>query len=182
MAAWTAYSKIDSIVWMITAAFGISITTFVAQNIGAKRFDRVKKSVRVCYVMIFIATLTLSGSLLLLGERLYHLFTDDPLVIKYGMQILHELVPWYFAFNGIEVFSGAVRGAGDTLVPMLMTLVGVCLFRVAWVIAIVPYHYHFSTLLLSYPISWGATSLLFFLYYWKGGWLKRYQKRLAQLS
>ena len=173
LAAWTAYGKLDGLYWMMINAFGVSITTFVGQNFGAGKYDRMRRSVRVCLLMTFGATVLMSGFFLLLGEPLYRLFTDDAQVIALGMQILRLLVPTYVTYICIEVLAGAVRGTGDSLIPTLFTLTGVCLLRVAWVMGVAPAYHSLTVVLLSYPITWTITSVLFVIYYLKGGWLKR---------
>ena len=173
LAGWTAYGKLDGLYWMIVNAFGISVTTFVGQNFGAKRYDRMKKSVRACLIMTAVATLLISAILLTFGETLYRLFTDDEAVIEQGMIILHLLVPTYLTYICIEILSGAVRGAGDSLIPTLFTLGGVCLLRAVWVLVISPSYHSISVMLLSYPITWTLTSVLFIVYYLRGNWLKR---------
>ena len=173
LAAWTAYGKLDGLYWMTVNAFGVAITTFVGQNFGAQRYDRVKKSVRACLGMTVLATAIISTVLLLFGETLYRLFSDDSEVIRLGLVILRLLVPTYLTYICIEVLAGAVRGAGDSLIPTLITLCGVCLLRVVWVMAIAPAYNSITFMLLSYPITWSITSLLFIGYYLKGGWLKR---------
>lgn len=173
MAAYTAYGKIDGFFWMMISAFGVSITTFVGQNFGAQNYDRVKKSVRVCFAMAMGATLTLSAVLLTGGSLLYHLFTDDARVIEHGMVMLRLLAPVYFTYVCIEVFSGALRGVGDSLTATLFTLCGVCALRLIWLLVIVPMNYTLPMILYSYPITWTTTSVLFVVYYLKSGWLKR---------
>lgn len=177
LAGWTAYGKLDGLFWMTINAFGIAITTFVGQNFGAKLYDRMKKSVRVCLLMAAGATVLLSAFPLLFGPTLYRLFTDDTAVVKQGMAILNLLVPTYLSYVCIEVFSGALRGAGDTIVPTLMTMVGVCLLRAVWVLIIAPEYHSLSVTLLSYPITWTITSMMFVLYYLFSGWLKRCIKK-----
>lgn len=173
VAAYTVFGKLDGFYWMIDGAFGVAITTFVGQNFGAKLYDRVHKSVRVCLGMLFGITVVLSASVLLGGPTLYRLFTDDELVIEYGMQMLRVIAPSYIAFICIEILSGALRGVGDSLVATLFTLFGVCVFRVIWVAFVLPMHHTLQTLMLSYPITWVLTSALFVVYYLWGGWLKR---------
>lgn len=177
LAAWTAYGKLDGLFWMIVSAFGVSITTFVGQNFGAQLYDRVRKSVKVCLGMAFGATIVLSTAYLLVGQYLYRLFADDPVVISHGMDILRLLVPTYVLYLCIEIISGTVRGAGDSLIPTLITLCGVCLIRVVWLLFIAPGIGTMQAVLVSYPITWGLTSCLFLLYYWKGGWLQRCIKK-----
>ncbi len=173
LAGWTAYSKIDCLFWMMVSAFGIAITTFVGQNFGAGLIDRVKKSVRVCMGMTLGTTVVMSLVLYFGGSVFYRLFTPDEAVIDEGMKILRLLVPTYVTYISIEILSGAVRGAGDSLIPTLMTLFGVCLLRVAWLAVALPRWPTMTTVLLAYPITWVITSLLFIVYYLRGGWLKR---------
>lgn len=177
LAAWTAYGKMDGLFWMTVSAFGVAITTFVGQNFGAGQYDRVKKSVRVCLGMAMGATVLLSAFLLLLGKPLFGMFTDDPEVISQGLSMLRLLVPTYFTYVCIEVLSGAVRGAGDSLIPTLMTLTGVCLLRIVWVMGVAPAYHSMPVVLLSYPITWSVTSVMFLVYYHKGGWLRRCIRR-----
>ena len=74
-------------------------------------------------------------------------------------------MPTFFTYVCIEILSGALRGVGDSLVPMLMTCTGVCLLRVLWVLIAVPISHQIQTLLFSYPLSWVITSILFLIYY-----------------
>lgn len=177
LAGWTAYGKIDSLFWMMVSAFGIAITTFVGQNFGAARYDRVRRSIRVCMGMTLGATVVMSTLLYFFGGYLYLLFTPDPAVIEEGMKILHLLVPCYFTYISIEILSGAMRGAGDSAIPTVMTLVGVCLLRIVWLAAVLPQHHTMTAVLLTYPITWIITSLMFIVYYFRGGWLKRCIRR-----
>lgn len=173
IAAWTAYGKIDGMFWMIMDAFGVSVSTFVGQNFGAQKYDRMRKSVRVCMGMTFGTTLGITGVLLLFGRYIYRLFTSDAVVIQHGMEILYTLVPFYFTYIGIAVLCSAVRGTGDALLPMIITCVGVCVLRVVWIMVMKPLFPTVQTVLLSYPITWSITSLLFLGYYLQGGWLRR---------
>lgn len=173
IAAWTAFGKIDGLFWMILGAFGISITTFAGQNFGAQKYGRIRKSVRICLVMATGTAVVLSSLLMLGGEYVYRIFTSDAAVIERGIEVLHLLVPFYFTYVCVEVLSGAVRGAGDAIIPMVITSLGICALRVTWVLVVVPMFPTLSTLVLSYPITWSVTSLLFIVYYLQGGWLRR---------
>lgn len=173
VAAYTAYGKLDAFNWMLQGAFGVSITTFAGQNFGACQYERVKKGVRVCLAMSAAATLVLSGFLLLTGETLYRLFTDDPVVVELGMKMLKLLAPVFVLYVCIEIFSGALRGAGDSVRPTIITLSGVCALRMLWLLVIVPMNRTLDMVLYCYPLTWTVTSLLFVLYYYRSGWMKR---------
>lgn len=165
VAAWTAFSRIDGLFWMMMGAFGVSITTFVGQNFGAEKIDRVKKGVKQCLIMCMAAAITLSFILYVAGSRVYLLFTTDLSVIEKGLEILRFLVPTYFTFVFIEILSGALRGMGNSLVPMLLTSIGVCGLRIGWIFIAVPMYPGIKTVIFSYPLSWAVTSLLFMAYY-----------------
>lgn len=165
VAAWTAYGKIDVIYWTIINAFGISITTFVGQNFGAGKLDRVYKGVRVCLGISAGATIFLSTVLYGFGQYIYLLFTTDAGVIEKGVEILHFLVPTLITYVCIEILSGALRGIGDCWIPMVMTALGVCLLRVVWIVVAVPIYPDIKTICFSYPLTWTVTSVLFLIYY-----------------
>ena len=173
MAAWTAYGKIDGLYWMMISAFGVSITTFAGQNFGARRYDRMRRSVRVCLGMAAGVTVFMTALILVVGRPMLGMFTDDAHVVETGMSIIRLIVPTWITYLCIEILSGAMRGAGDSLMPTLMTLTGVCLMRVFWVTVVVPRMHQLPVLMLSYPITWVITSCMFIVYYLRGRWLDR---------
>ena len=173
IAGWTAVGKVDSLFWMAINAFGIAVTTFVGQNFGAGKYDRVRKSVRVSMAMAMGMTVVLSALLLLTERYTLGLFTRDANVIKIGEEMIFYMVTFYFTYVPIEVFSGAIKGAGDSLIPMIITLLGICVLRVAWVLILVPIWHNLFTLCISYSVSWLTTSVIFTIYYLKGNWMQR---------
>lgn len=165
VAAWTAFGKMDAFYWMVSSAFGIAITTFIGQNYGARKFDRMKKSVRVCFFMSMGASLLISAVLLFFGSYIFQLFTGDPAVVDIGMGMVRFMVPAYSIYVFIEILSGALRGTGDVLIPMLMTCGGVCVLRLIWIAVMVPIRHEITTIIFSYPMSWTVTALMFIAYY-----------------
>ncbi len=165
VAAWTAYSKIDALFWMMVSSFGISITTFVGQNYGAGLYTRVRKGVRQCLLLTAVFTLFMLAALIPFGEVLFGFFTTDAEVISIGIMMLRFLVPTFILYICIEIYSGALRGMGDSFVPMLITCGGICGLRVLWLLVAVPRWSHMKTVMLSYPITWVVTSVLFLIYY-----------------
>lgn len=165
VAAWTAYSKIDCIFWMMINAFGISVTTFVGQNFGAGRVDRVRKGIRVCVGMSILTTVLLSTLLYFFGIHFYSLFTADAAVVEIGISVLRFLVPVYITYVAIEILSGALRGVGDCWVPTIISCLGICVIRVLWVTFAVPLNNNIYMIAFSYPLTWTVTSILYILYY-----------------
>ena len=154
IAAWTAYGT-----------FSVSIITFIGQNYGARKFDRMKKSIKVCLFMDLIASLLLTTVMMVAGPYLLRLFTSDQEVIEIGMQIIHIIAPSYALFIFIEILSSSLRGMGNVVIPMLMTCGGVCVLRILWIFLFVRTHLSVTTILMSYPISWGFTAVLFIIYF-----------------
>lgn len=172
VASWTVYSKIDGLFWMTISAFGIAATTFSGQNFGARKYDRVRKSVRVGLGLSATVSICLSVVLIIWGADFYRLFTDDSAIIEQGSLILHTLTPFYITYIFIEILSGTMRGAGDALIPTLITCIGICGTRVLWIFFIVPLRHDIQTIALSYPVAWIFTSLIFIIYYYRGNWMK----------
>ena len=123
--------------------------------------------------MSFGATVLIIIFMLLLGRPLYGMFTDDARVLKLGMEILQQLAPFWLCYVCIEIYSGALRGAGDSFLPTLFTLVGVCLLRVVWIFSAGVIHPGLYTVLYSYPISWTTTSISFQIYYYRFSAMRR---------
>ena len=167
VAAWGTFAKIDAVYWMVVNAFGISITTFVGQNYGAGKVKRMRKSVGICLGMSYAGAILVSGVLYALAGPLYRLFTTDENVVRIGVDMMHFLLPSYFMYVVIGILSGALRGAGRVLVPMLLTCGGVCLIRIVWMFGVFPGHPGINTIMLSYPVSWGITAVLFIIYYFR---------------
>lgn len=165
VAAHTAFAKIDAIYWMISGAFSVSIITFIGQNYGAKKYDRMKKSIKVCLGLDFIASLLLFCIMLFLGPILLRLFTTDDTVVEIGMQIIHIIAPSYVLFIFIEILSSALRGMGNVIIPMIMTCCGVCVLRMIWILCFIPQNLSVTTILMSYPLSWSITAILFIVYF-----------------
>ena len=94
-------------------------------------------------------------------------------MVAQGVQLMHFLVPTYLTYIGIEVFASALRGCGDVKVPTLITVFGVCVLRMVWVLVLVPMHHTVIMVEASYPVTWLTASVLFAAYYLKGNWLPR---------
>lgn len=165
VAAWTAYSKIDGIFWMTVNAFGISITTFSGQNFGAGKYERVRKGTKTCLKIALVVTLGLSALIYFVAPYIYLLFTKDPTVIEIGLKMARFLAPAFVTYFCIEILSGSLRGMGASFVPMIITVLGICVLRITWLFTAVPAWYDIKTVMFSYPLTWVTTSTLFIIYY-----------------
>ena len=172
VAAWVAFGKADGITWMLSAAFGVSVTTFVGQNFGAQRYDRVRRSVWVCMAMSVSMVGVLSLLEFTFRRQLLGLFTADPAVVEIGTEMMAQIVLFNVVFMPIEVFAGAMRGTGYALPPTLIMCLCVCLFRVIWVLGVVSRFHSISVLCMAYPISWTMCTVIFYIVYLRGNWLR----------
>lgn len=164
MASWAAFGKIDGIVWMICGAFGIAATTFVGQNYGAGKWDRVRKGTRDCLLMALGSMMVLSFLITVFGGPLFTIFTSDTEVIAIGMKMVQIISPLYWVYGFIEIYSGSLRAQGSVLVTTLLTITGVCLLRIVWVMVIVPQG-SLGELIACYPITWTVTAVAMICYY-----------------
>ena len=168
-AAWSAFGKLDAIFWMISTAFGISITTFVGQNYGAGKMDRVRRSTLVCLCMDLAVSFFLVAVLILTRTLLFRLFTADEAVVRIGSDMLMFIIPWYIVYVFIEVLGGSLRGRGNVLVPVVITLLGVCVLRIIWLAGVMKSSPTIHAIIFSYPVTWVVTAAAFIGYYlWKG--------------
>ena len=165
VAAYAAYGKIDAIFWMVVGSFGISITTFVGQNIGAGRWDRVMQSIRESTLMMFIVLGAVTAVLYAFAYPLQNLFCTDPEVVAIGTDMMHFLMPFYFLYIPIEILFSALRGMGDSIIPTLITFFGVCVLRSVWGLFIVPLHHTVNMVLLGFPVTWIVSTAAFIIYF-----------------
>lgn len=165
VASWTAYSKFDGLFWMISGAMGVTITTFVGQNYGAGKMDRIRKGVRVMNWAYVVIALLMSAFVIGLRETLFHIFVDSRQAVEIGCRMLLIISPFYLVNIYIENYSGALRGVGDTLMPMLFSVFGICVFRILYLGFFFPRFPTLEVLCAMYPASWVLTNTLYLIYY-----------------
>ncbi len=173
VAAWAAFRKIDSFYWPASGAMGVTVTTFVGQNFGARRFDRLKAVIRTGLVLLLLFTLLFTALACFARRPLLGLFNDDPAVLAIGSRILLAISPYYIFYFMTEVFSGAMRGVGESLRPALFTLFGTCVLRLAYLFGYLRGSVSNEAVAFSYPMTWAATTVLFLVYYFRSRWLRR---------
>ena len=173
VAAWTVCGKVDRMYWLIINALGVAVSTFSGQNFGARKYDRVLRSIGVSAALGTALSLFFGAVFVTWGAPLYGIFTDDPAVISIGMEIIWLIAPWYFAYVPVGTLASGMRGTGDAIVPTAMTALGICGFRLLWIWFVVPFSHSVRTVFIGYPVSWALTSAFFLLYHWKGNWMRR---------
>ena len=178
MAGCSACQKLDGFAIMPVLSFSMAFTTFTGQNIGAKRYDRVKQGAKIGLILSLSTIICISATLLYFDEQLLSIFSDDPEVINYGLMMMHTLIPMYFLLTITHALNGIIRGAGKTKVPMMVMIVCWCCMRMAWILTTVPLFNDIQFVFYGWPITWAASSLWLIIYFCSHKWLpEAYQKQ-----
>lgn len=157
MAGNTAGSNIEGFVYTSMNAFYQSAISFCGQNYGAKEYKRVGKALFICEVLVILVGLLLGNGAYLAGGTLLKLYSSDPEVISYGILRMRYISVIYFLCGMMDVMVGGLRGIGYSIMPMLVSLTGACLFRIVWIYTIFQEVRTLPCLYISYPISWILT-------------------------
>ena len=173
VAAWTAYGKMDILFWMTLTAMSQALTTFAGQNYGAGKYDRLKKGVHVSVAMTAGFTVFITIVMVLLARPILSIFTPDPEVLEIGVGMVQFLAPCYITYILVELLPGAIRGAGKSMIPMLISVFGVCGLRLLWLFVAVPAHHTIEMVEASYPITWIVTSVSIYSFYRLGPWREK---------
>ena len=155
LAGYTAYSKMDAVFWMICNSFGVAMTVFAGQNYGARQYARIRKANWISFGICSAITVVLSVFTLAFNRQISSLFTSDPAVIDVASQIYWIITPIYLSYITLEIMPGTMGGCGQTFIPTLFSIIGICVVRILWV------------------VSWVVTSVAFWVYYASGKWLAR---------
>lgn len=162
MAGGTAAGNIEGFVFTAEDAFAQAALSFTGQNYGARKFNRINKVLVNCLLLVSLVGMVLGGAVCLFSKPLLGIYSTDPEVIKYGAQRMMLVALPHFICGAMGVFTGVLRGLGSSVTPMLITVFGTCVLRVAWVYTIFPLNPTWQMLFLSYPISWLVTGLIQF--------------------
>lgn len=140
--------------------------TFVGQNVGAKKYDRINKVQGVCLVLVTIIGLVFGVTTYCLGEPLLSIYLpNDPEAIPYGIIRMSYIALPYFLCGMMEVMVGGQRGMGMSFIPMINALLGSCVLRIVWISTVFAADPTLFTLYISYPISWIVTTLAHTVFY-----------------
>lgn len=163
IAASSAAFNIEIIAYNVMNSFSQACTTFVGQNFGANKIDRCKKTLFLCLIEDAIASGTAILIVLITGKFLLSIFNNDPEVIEIGYTRLVIIFIAYIFSMLYEVMSGYLRGFGFSLVPAILTTVGVCVLRIIWINTVFPANRTFVTIMTAYPVSLSTTAVLIFI-------------------
>ena len=170
MAGWTTYSKIDAFAALPMQMLASALTTFVGQNIGAGNRERAKDGIRTSFVLVFIGTLVPVAAVMIFAPQLISLFNREAEVLYYGTLFIRMISPFYLVSMIHNVLSGAMRGAGETRMPMFIMLGSFVLFRQIYLAVAYGLTKSIIVVSLGYPVGWILCTTLMILYYRSGKW------------
>ena len=163
MAASSAAYNIEIFAYFVMNSFSQACTTFVGQNYGAGQIKRCRRVLKLCIVETMIATGTAIFLVLFFGKSLLAIFNNDPEVIEYGYIRIMMIFSSYIFSMLYDNMSGYMRGFGISLMPAVLTMVGVCGIRLFWIAFVFPSHRSLQGILMVYPVSLSVTALLIFI-------------------
>jgi len=166
MSGWTAYGKIDQLLFLPMQSLALASTTFVGQNLGQNQVERAKKGISISFGLSVISTILVMIPVLIFSGSLVAFFNDKPEVIEYGTLFLHWITPFYVLCCVNQVYSGALRGAGNSRAPMVIMLVSFVGFRQLYLFVVA--NFISNTVLpiaMGYPAGWLLCSALTYIYY-----------------
>ena len=173
MAGWSCYTKIDQFIFLPLQSMNQAATTFVSQNIGAQDIKRAKRGSMTAFYMSTAITIAISAILWFTAGQFVSLFNQDPSVISYGVLFIHTNSTLTFTCCATQIFSGSLRGAGDSKTPMLVMLFSYVLFRQIYLYVITQFINTPAVVGFGYPLGWIVCSLLTSYFYFRGSWEKR---------
>jgi len=153
----TAASNIEGYIYVSMNAIYQAAITFVSQNVGAYRYDRISRVTRASLIAVTGIGLGMGAVLGLFMRTFFHIYTDDPAVIAAASIRSTVIAPTYFLCGMMDTMVGVLRGMGSSIAPMIVSVMGACVFRLFWIAVIYPFNPTLNMLYLSYPISWGIT-------------------------
>lgn len=160
MSGYAAASNITGFLYTSLNSFSQTAVNFAGRCFGFKNYPRIKKVFGVTIACAFIVGITIGGLIISFGEPLLSIYiTDSPEAIKQGMLQFYVIASTYFLCGFMEISTGILRGMGSSVIPMLVSIMGVCGFRLMWIFTVfqIPKYHNIISLALSYPISWIAT-------------------------
>lgn len=160
MAGNTAGANVEGFVYTAMNSVHQTAVSFTSQNLGGRRFERINKILVECIFFVTAIGLVMGNGAVLFGEQILGLYSSDQEVIAYGLQRMAVICTTYFLCGIMDVMVGSIRGLGYALMPMIVSLMGACVFRVVWICTVFQWNRTLHTLYLSYPVSWTLTALV----------------------
>ena len=176
IAACGTYSKLEGFAFLPITSFTMALTTYTGQNLGAREYDRAKKGARFGILCSIIIAELIGLALYILMPQLARLFTQTPEVIQMATRQARTIAPFFFLLAYSHAVASVCRGAGKSIVPMVIMLGVWCVLRITYITLIMRVSHELLFLYLAYPITWSISSIIYFLYYHFSDWIHGFEK------
>ena len=160
MAGNTAGQNLEGFAYTAMNALHQSAVSFTGQNYGAQKYKRIAKIALICEASVFVVGLVLSMLIYIFSPQLLQLYSANPEVIQFGINRLAIICTTYYLCGMMDVMVGVLRGMGYSIAPMIVSLTGVCAFRVVWIYTVFAHFRSLQVLYISYPVTWTLTFLV----------------------
>lgn len=161
----TIAAQFDGFIYNAMFGLALACMSFVSQNLGAKNIDRIRKTVKIALLDVFVIGVVVGGIILLLARPVGSLISDDPVVLDYAWNRMLITSTTYFLCGLMDVMSNTMRGLGKTTTAMVVSISGSCLFRILWVNTMCVWFRSLETLYWVYPVSWALTFVIYVIMY-----------------
>lgn len=182
MAGCGSYSKLEGFAFLPVTCFAQALATFVGQNLGARKYDRVRKGVTFGILCSTIMAEIIGVTFYLLAPQLIGIFNDDPTVLDFGTRHMQTICLFYCLLAFSHCIAGIMRGAGKASVPMFTMLLCWCVIRVSYITIAVRYFNQLETVSRAYPITWTLSSIVFLIYFLKADWMHNFDRLDAKAA
>ena len=180
MAGCGAHSRIAGFAFLPVTCFNMALTTFVSQNLGARRYDRVKQGARIGLARVMVIAESIALLIYVFSPRLIGLFSQDPDVIAFGVMHERTTTPFFFLLAYTHAMAAIQRGAGHSAVAMLVMALCWCVIRVPYVTLAAHLRPVLTSVSSGYPVTWTLSSIVFTFYYFRTDWLHSFERRKAR--
>ena len=167
MSGWTTYAKVDQLLFLPMQSIALASTTFVGQNLGCNQVERAKKGVTRAIIIALVSTLILMVPVLMFAPQIVAFFNGKPEVVEFGSLLLRWITPFYILCCFNQIYSGALRGAGNSKAPMIIMLSSFVAFRQVYLFIMSRVWNEIIPIAMSYPAGWLLCSTLTMIYYHK---------------
>lgn len=168
-----SYSKIEGFGFLPINCFAMALTTFISQNLGAKKYERVKKGARFGILCSVTLAEVIGILIYIFSPTLIAAFNDDPQVVAFGVIQAHTVTLFYCLLAYSHCLAGIFRGCGRSIVPMLVMMVCWCIIRVSYITIIVRYIPVINVIFWAYPMTWFLSTVIFTIYFFKSNCLSQ---------
>lgn len=172
MAGYGAYSKVEGFGFLPNSSFAMAVTTFVGQNLGARQYERTKKGARFGILVTILMAELIGVVVFWLAPQLIAAFDTSPEVVRFGVEKARTAALFYCLLAYSHSVAAVLRGAGKTMVPMLIMMVIWCGIRVGFLLITIPLTHSIQMVYWVYPLTWALSSVVFWFYYKRADWLK----------